>query len=93
MNERGTFWYALPAIAFIAAMTAAALLMGCSQDVTPDRRAPGQPLDAHEVVEYDRPAWLPECERCYKVVDRQGGWSCWLLKVDGQWVTLRGDGE
>ena len=82
------------ALASVALASAAALVaVGCSGEVAADGRAPGQPLDAHEVVEYDRPAWLPECERCYKVVDRQGGWSCWLLKVDGQWVTLRGGDE
>lgn len=56
-----------------------------SADAPP--RLNGQPLDAHNVVEYDRPVWLGECERCYRVIDRMTGQRWWLLKMnDGSWA-------
>ncbi|MBR2125813.1 MAG: hypothetical protein IJ943_03665 [Akkermansia sp.] len=48
----------------------------------------GQPLDAHEIAEYDRPVWLPDCVRCWKVTDRGSGKKFWLLQfADGSYVT------
>ena len=67
-------------VAFFVALTW--VLTGCksiASSVTPDDKAPGQPLDAHSVIEYDRPAWLPACDHAYKVVDRQTGQQWWLL--------------
>ena len=39
------------------------------------------PLDACEVVEYDRPIWLSDCEHAYKVYDRITGDAWWLLDL------------
>ena len=48
----------------------------------------GQPLDAHEIAEYDRPVWLPDCIRSWKVTDRGSGKKFWLLQfADGSYVT------
>ena len=48
----------------------------------------GQTLDAHEIAEYDRPAWLSDCIRCWKVTDRNSGKKFWLLQfADGSYVT------
>lgn len=75
--------------ALLVAVLALTVMYACerhgSKDAPP--RLNGQPLDAHNVVEYDRPAWLGECERCYRVIDRMTGQRWWLLKMDGQWVT------
>lgn len=56
-----------------------AFMTGCKRNVVVDDKAPGQPLDAHSVTEYDRPAWLPACDHAYKVIDRQTGQQWWLL--------------
>lgn len=59
-----------------------AFMTGCSRNVEADDKAPGQPLDAHSVTEYDRPAWLPACDHAYKVTDRQTGQQWWLLVMN-----------
>lgn len=70
-------------IATVTVALTAILLCGCDDIVTTDTvaRAHGMPLDACEVVEYDRPAWLPKCKRAYKVYDRQTGDAWWLLDM------------
>lgn len=82
---------ALAVAAFVAAMVVlTAVLTSCSGNESEDAppRLNGQPLDAHNVVEYDRPVWLGECEKCYRVIDRMTGQRWWLLKMnDGSWVT------
>ena len=71
------------ALAFVAALTLiVAFMMGCARNVEADDKAPGQPLDAHSVTEYDRPAWLPACDHAYKVIDRQTGQQWWLLVMN-----------
>jgi len=85
---------ALAMAAFVAAMVIlTTVLTSCSGNGSEDAppRLNGQPLDAHNVVEYDRPAWLGECERCYRVIDRMTGQRWWLLRIDGQWVTREDD--
>ena len=70
---------ALWGVGFALLVSALALvLVGCD-GVKADDKAPGQPLDAHSVTEYDKPAWLPACDHAYKVVDRQSGQQWWLL--------------
>lgn len=59
-----------------------AFMTGCAQRIKADDKAPGQPLDAHSVTEYDRPAWLPACDHAYKVIDRQTGQQWWLLVMN-----------
>ena len=75
--------------ALLVAVLALTVMYACERhgNVDAPPRLNGQPLDAHNVVEYDRPAWLGECERCYRVIDRMTGQRWWLIKVDGQWVT------
>lgn len=58
------------------------MLCGCDANVTPTDHANGMPLDACEVVEYDRPVWLPSCDHAYKVYDRTTGDAWWLLMMD-----------
>ncbi|MBR3387508.1 MAG: hypothetical protein IKG84_04670 [Bacteroidales bacterium] len=57
------------------------MLTGCAR-IKADDKAPGQPLDAHSVTEYDRPAWLPACDHAYKVTDSQTGQQWWLLVMN-----------
>ena len=75
--------------ALLMAVLVLTIMYACERHVSMDAppRLNGQPLDAHNVVEYDRPAWLNECERCYRVIDRMTGQRWWLLRIDGQWVT------
>lgn len=71
-------------IATVSVALTTILLCGCDETVVPtDRasRAHGMPLDACEVVEYDRPIWLTDCRHAYKVYDRQTGDACWLLDM------------
>lgn len=71
------------ATAAVSVALAAILLCGCGRVVPTDQaaRAHGMPLDACEVVEYDRPIWLPDCKRAYKVYDRQTGDAWWLIDM------------
>lgn len=76
--------------ALLVIVLALTVMYACERHVSSVDAPPrlnGQPLDAHNVVEYDKPVWLPECERCYRVIDRMTGQRWWLMKVDGQWVT------
>ena len=71
-------------LAAVSMALTAILLCGCDSNVVPTdkaARAHGMPLDACEVVEYDRPIWLTNCERAYKVYDRQTGDAWWLLEM------------
>lgn len=71
-------------IATVTVALTAILLCGCDETVIPTdkaTRAHGMPLDACEVIEYDRPIWLTDCEHAYKVYDRQTGDAWWLLKL------------
>jgi hypothetical protein len=77
-GDRGGWIAFLIAAIVIAACVLA--LCGCDS-VTPTDRTNGMPLDACEVVEYDRPAWLTNCVSAYKVYDRQTGDAWWLLDM------------
>lgn len=72
------------ALAAVSAALTAILLCGCGRVAPTDQaaKAHGMPLDACEVVEYDRPAWLPYCSHAYKVYDRTTGDAWWLLVMN-----------
>lgn len=76
--------------ALLMAVLVLTVMYACERHVSSEDAPPrlnGQPLDAHNVVEYDRPAWLDECEKCYRVIDRMTGQRWWLLKMnDGSWA-------
>jgi hypothetical protein len=80
-EDRGGWLAFLIAAIVVAACVLA--LCGCKKVVPTDHaaRAHGMPLDACEVVEYDRPIWLPDCNHAYKVYDRQTGSAWWLLDM------------
>ena len=72
----------------INAMLLVVVICGMPAEEPRVTKVNGQPLDAHEIAEYDRPAWLPDCERCWKVTDRSSGKKFWLLQfADGSYVT------
>ena len=79
-EDRAGGWIAFLIAAIVIAACVLALC-GCAEHVTPTDRAHGMPLDACEVVEYDRPIWLPDCDHAYKVYDRQTGDAWWLLDM------------
>lgn len=80
-NDNGG--WAIYLLAAIIITIAVILICGCKKVVPTDQaaRAHGMPLDACEVVEYDRPIWLPDCNHAYKVYDRQTGDAWWLLDM------------
>ena len=82
-EDRAGGWIAF-LIAAIAIAACVMALCGCERVTPTDQaaRANGMPLDACEVVEYDRPIWLPYCHHAYKVYDRQTGDAWWLLVMN-----------
>lgn len=80
-DDKGGWIAFLVAAVVVAACVLA--LCGCENVVPTDQapRAHGMPLDACEVVEYDRPIWLPDCVHAYKVYDRITGDAWWLLDM------------
>ena len=87
--DRGGFVKAIAATLAIAAVFAViCALFGCivgGEEVESTRPIP----DALDVVSYDAPMWATErMSDCWLLQDRQHHRNWWLIKLDGQWVTL-----
>lgn len=61
-------------------------VVSCTPKAVASERAavPGSPLDA---VGYGAPAFA-DGDRCWLVTDRLRDESWWLVRLDGEWVTL-----
>lgn len=96
MNSDDKFAIAIVTIACVTAIGLTCMLVSCGNDVNAaieaDQKAAqtiehanGCPLDA---VAYDAPAFANVGSKSYKVTDRFGGASWWLVKMGRSWVVL-----
>lgn len=84
-DDAGFLVYLLAAIAITICVI---MLCGCVEVAdmeaaqlppeTVTEHADGMPLDA---IEYDPPAWMPDCYGAYRVYDRTNGRQWWVLMM------------